>query len=125
MLNKDEVQAQEERLRDKISLLDSEKKKELYTKLTKEIKDPDTYATLNWLLLTGLHHFYLRKWLNGSINLVIFIVSFILIFSNYSTIGLVMLGIILVVELKELFFSQVIVQDYNNKITEELLDTIK
>jgi hypothetical protein len=108
MLNKDEVQAQEERLRDKISLLDSEKKKELYTKLTKEIKDPDTYATLN-----------------GSINLVIFIVSFILIFSNYSTIGLVMLGIILVVELKELFFSQVIVQDYNNKITEELLDTIK
>lgn len=126
-MNKDEVEKQEDFLRDEINNLDKEKKKLFFEKVEKEIKDPDTYASLNFLFLTGVHHFYLQKWLKGSINLGLFIIGLVLLFgSTFSYgIGLGMIIAIVILELNELFKAQIIIQDYNNKVLEENLKLFK
>jgi hypothetical protein len=126
-MNKDEVENKEEFLREEINKLDNDKKKLFFTKVEKEIKDPDTYASLNFLFLTGVHHFYLEKWLKGSINLILFIFGLILLFGSTFSYGFG-LGIILtivIIELNELFKSQIIVQDYNNKVLEKNLKLLQ
>ena len=126
-MNKDDIENQEEFLREEINKLDDEKRKLFFTKVEKEIKDPDTYASLNFLFLTGVHHFYLEKWLKGSINLSLFIFGLVLLFgSTFSYgIGLGIILSILVLELNELFKSQIIVQNYNNKVLEKNLKLFK
>ena len=126
-MNKDDIENQEEFLREEINKLDDEKRKLFFTKVEKEIKDPDTYASLNFLFLTGVHHFYLEKWLKGSINLSLFIFGLVLLFgSTFSYgIGLGIILSILILELNELFKSQIIVQNYNNKVLEKNLKLFK
>lgn len=126
-MNNDDVKKEEELLRNKILLLSDENRKVFYENVEKQIKDPDTYATLNFLFLTGLHHFYLQKWLKGAINLSLFVLGLILLFGSTFSYGFG-LGILLAVfilELNELFRSQIIVQDYNNKVLEKNLELFK
>ena len=125
MQSQEEVNKEENNLRNEIQKLSDENKKIFYSKIEKEIKDPDTYAVLNWLFIAGLHHFYLKKWLNGTINLTVFLVGFILFFSDNNTffgIGVGMLLSLFIVELIQLFKSQLILQDYNNIVTKRLLN---
>ena len=125
MLNIDEVNQKEESLRKKINTLSEEKRKELFLKVKEEIKDPDTYAALNWFFITGIHHFYLGKWINGLINLFGFILGVILIMINYTEIGISLILIISIIELWALFRSQLIIQDWNNQIYERIFNSIK
>jgi TM2 domain-containing membrane protein YozV len=125
MQSQEEVNKEENNLRNEIQKLSDENKKIFYSKIEKEIKDPDTYAVLNWLFIAGLHHFYLKKWLNGTINLTVFLVGFILFLSDNNTffgIGVGMLLSLFIVELIQLFKSQLILQDYNNIVTKRLLN---
>lgn len=126
-MNNDDVKKEEELLRNKILLLSDENRKAFYENVEKQIKDPDTYAALNFLFLTGIHHFYLQKWLKGTINLSLFVLGLILLFGSTFSYGFG-LGILLAVfilELNELFRSQIIVQDYNNKVLEKNLELFK
>ncbi|WP_121626932.1 TM2 domain-containing protein [Poseidonibacter antarcticus] len=126
-MNNDDVKKEEELLRNKILLLSDENRKVFYENVEKQIKDPDTYAALNFLFLTGIHHFYLQKWLKGTINLSLFVFGLILLFGSTFSYGFG-LGILLAVfilELNELFRSQIIVQDYNNKVLEKNLELFK
>ena len=126
-MNNDDVKKEEELLRNKILLLSDENRKVFYENVEKQIKDPDTYAALNFLFLTGIHHFYLQKWLKGTINLSLFVLGLILLFGSTFSYGFG-LGILLAVfilELNELFRSQIIVQDYNNKVLEKNLELFK
>lgn len=125
MLNLDAVKEKEESLRIKINTLPEEKRKEFFLKVKDEIKDPDTYATLNWFFIAGIHHFYLGKWLNGIIDLFVFIIGIILIIINYTEIGISLILIISVIELWALFRSQLIIQDWNNQIYERVFNSIK
>ncbi len=117
----DEALQKEESIRSRASLLDDSKRKLYYARLNKALKDPDTYAVLNWIFLAGLHHFYLKKYLRGVINLSIFLVGAILLYNEYYLYGSIVIGVILITELYELFFSQTIILDYNNKISEQIL----
>lgn len=121
MLNAEQVAADEEQLRGRVQLLSAEQKKYFYRAFEKQIKDPDTYAVLNYLLLAGLHHFYLGKWSRGFINLAVFLLGGLLLLVGSGVIGLLLLAVILVVELPALFQSQTIVADYNNKVMARLL----
>jgi TM2 domain-containing membrane protein YozV len=128
MQNKEEINKEENDLRNKIQELSDDNKKIFYSTIEKEIKDPDTYAVLNWLFIAGLHHFYLKKWFNGTINLTVFLVGVILSFSDNTTlfgIGVGMLISLFIIELFQLFKSQLILQDYNNMVTRRLLDNFK
>ena len=120
-MDKDEILKKEDLLRQEIQDLSIENKKSFYAKIEKKIKDPDTYAVLNWLFLSGLHHFYLQKWTQGIINLSLFVISIFLLFSEYTYWGIGILIALFIFELKELFQSQSIVLDYNNKMSEKIL----
>ena len=121
ILKRDEVDAEEERLREQVRNLPEQERKAFYDQLKRELRDPDTYAVLNWFFLVGLHHFYLGRWIRGLINVVLVAagVAF-MIYEQWIT-GAVLVGIVIVMEMWELFRSQIIVQDWNNRVYERLL----
>lgn len=79
MLNREQVEQRQEQLREQIALLPQKQRKHFYQRWQKQVKDPDSYAVLNYLLLAGLHHFYLGKWLRGAVNLLISVIAILLV----------------------------------------------
>lgn len=124
MKNKETIQANEERIRKWVRELPDDKRLQFFKQAEQELKDPDTYAVLNYLFIAGLHHFYLGKWLRGSINLSIFITGAVLLFTQFTAAGLLLLIGATVIELKDLFYSQLVVQDYNNGVMEKIYHSL-
>lgn len=91
MANKS-LRLEENKLRDQISRLPLEKKRHYYNLEEDNLKDPDTYAALNWLFIAGLHHFYLGRWKRGSINLILMMLGTLLLLTGH----LIILGAVLV-----------------------------
>lgn len=120
MKTKEATQEEEERIRKLVRELPDEKRLLFFQQAEKNLKDPDTYATLNFLFVAGLHHFYLGQWVRGSINLFIFLAGVVFLFSGQVAIGIVLLIAISMVELRALFAAQTVVQDYNNAVMERI-----
>lgn len=120
MKDNEAIQQEEERIRRLVRELPDEKRALFFKQAEKHLKDPDTYATLNFLFIAGLHHFYLGKWIRGSINLFIFLMGVVLLFTGLAFTGVLLLVVISVIELKALFKSQIVVQDYNNGVMEAI-----
>mgnify|MGYP000937358225 CR=1 FL=1 len=118
MKNKQTNQEDEERIRRLVRELPDDQRLRYFEQVEKRLKDPDTYAALNFLFIAGLHHFYLGKWVRGSINLSVFLFGIALLFTALVWLGALLLFFITVVELKALFQSQSIVQAYNNDMME-------
>ncbi|WP_292924369.1 TM2 domain-containing protein [Nitrosomonas sp.] len=118
--NKQTIAADEERIRRMVRELPDDKRPRFFREVEKQLKDPDTYATLNFLFIAGLHHFYLGKWVRGFINLGIFLIGMLMLFTSLAGVGLLLLIVITAVELKALFQSQTVVQDYNNGVMERI-----
>lgn len=112
-----EAEAEEERLRVAVRTLSDDQRRRFYDIATPRLRDPDTYAVLNWSLLAGMHHFYLGRWLRGSATLLCFIGGVAALFSDaLRWPALLVLLLILVIELSELFRSQTIVRNHNNRV---------
>jgi TM2 domain-containing membrane protein YozV len=122
MLERQAVEREEEELRQAANRLDDAARAAYYQRVEKRLRDPDTYATLNFLFITGLHHFYLKRWARGALSLTGFFAGVILIFAEQYLIGVLLIAAIGVWELYELFRSQLIVQDYNNKVMRAALE---
>ena len=123
-LKTDQVEQQEEILRSQIRELDETKRKKFYSRYSAQLKDPDTYAVLNFFFITGLHHFYLTNHLQGSFNLSGLVIGLILIFGDSESgvvTGFSLLVLVTIIELPALFRSQVIVTDYNNRLAVKTL----
>jgi len=123
-LKQSEVDAREEELRLEVRELPDEQRKAYFEQTERRLKDPDTYAVLNYLFIAGLHHFYLGRWFRGLINLAVFGGGIYLMFLDQWRNGFIVIGIITALELYALFRSQIIVQHYNNDISEEILDSL-
>lgn len=124
-LRKDQVQQREEEFRQNLRDLDDEERANFYRIYNKKLRDPDTYAVLNWLFLTGMHHAYLGRWVRGLINLSVMIAGIILLFSENAQVGFWMIVAILAIELPALFRSQIIVADFNTRQGEKVLEQIQ
>ena len=120
MKSKEAIQEDEERIRQRVRALPNEKRLRFFKQAEQELKDPDTYAVLNYLFVAGLHHFYLGKPVRGTINLCIFIAGTVMLFTGLAGAGLLLIIAITVVELRDLFNSQSVVQDYNNEVMEKI-----
>lgn len=120
MKNRQAIEQDEERIRKMVRELPDDKRLCFFREAEKQLKDPDTYATLNFLFIAGLHHFYLGKWVRGFINLGIFLAGAVMLFTSLSGVGLLLLIAVTVIELKALFQSQTVVQDYNNGVMERI-----
>ena len=125
MLKQDEVDAREEELRLIVRELPDEKRKAFYARAERDLKDPDTFAVLNYLFIAGLHHFYLGRWFRGIINLVVFGGSIYLMYLGQWQNGFIVFGTITVLELYALFRSQIIVKAYNNKLSKAILSSLR
>ncbi len=124
MISKKEVEKKEEEIRQRLRDLPDEKRKEFYELSNPKIKDPDTYATLVYILILGLHHIYLKRWTKFLIVFGALVTAIIALGTGYVGLGGLILLCIIISELHSLFRSQVIVQDYNNKIMEKTYDKI-
>lgn len=124
MINADAVNDEEERLREEVRLLNEQGRLRFYREFEQQVKDPDTYAVLNYLFISGLHHFYLHRWLRGAVNLALFIVAVAMMVGGLLWYGIGLLAAVTLVELYALFRAQVIVQQYNNRLMRQLLDKI-
>lgn len=121
MLDERDTEREEDRLRDIIGRLPADQRRAFYERARNRIKDPDTYAALNWFFLAGLHHFYLGRAGRGAVNLFGFVIGLALLFSALFLLGLVLILVILAVELFELARSQAIVRHHNNLETRAIL----
>lgn len=121
MLDQDEVDAEEERLRDLAGRLPDDQRREFFRQLKRELRDPDTYAVLNWFFLVGLHHFYLGRWGRGLVDLVAFLAGTGLLIGQQILPGAALILLVVIVEMGALFRAQIIVQDWNNRLYRSLL----
>lgn len=111
-LRAESVHEAAESLRHKIDGLSSAERAEYYAQYTQAIKDPDTYAVLNWVFLAGLHHFYLQHYLRGLLNLSVMTIGIALCFV-LPVLGGALILLVTLVELPALFRSQLIVEAHN------------
>ena len=121
MLRQEEVEAEEESLRKAIRELSEDRRAEFYRQAGKAVKDPDTYAALNWFFIAGLHHFYLGRWQLGLLDLGALVIAIGCFMSGLVWAGVAILVIVYSWELWQLFRSQIIVQDWNNRLYRDLL----
>jgi TM2 domain-containing membrane protein YozV len=124
MLSEAEVNEEEERIRQRVRQLPDDKRFVFFQKTEKQLKDPDTYATLNYLFIAGLHHFYLGNWVRGLFNLAVFLTGMIMLFTPLFIPGILLIITISAVELFALFKAQVIVQAHNNAIMNRIYQEI-
>jgi len=122
VLGRDEVAAREEEIRARVRRLPDRQRREFYLRAEKSLRDPDTYAVLNYLFIAGLHHFYLGKWIRGMVNISVFAVGVTLLVAGYVREGLAVIVFISVLELYALFRAPLIAQDHNNRVMERILD---
>lgn len=115
------VNAQEENIRLRVRELNDPQRKMYYERFRVQMKDPDTYAVLNYFFLTGLHHMYLGYYVRGAINLLILIVGVGLLSTGAILLGTLAIVVILCSELMALFRAQVIVAHHNNGVAEQIL----
>ena len=124
-LKKDLVEYESQRLKERVRELNDDQRRHYFNLLEPALKDHDTYAVLNYLLLLGLHHFYLGKFFRGSLNLIILLTgTSLILFTKYVFVGTLIIFFILIVELLALFRSQVIVMNHNNHLSKEILKSI-
>jgi TM2 domain-containing membrane protein YozV len=112
---------EEEEIRKAVRSLNNSENQYYQKKIYKLSRDPDTYATLNWFCISGLHHLYLKKYFRGAFNL------FLMCFGLYKILsfGLFVLLILFLIELPALFYSQRIVKKYNIVTSRKILEEIR
>lgn len=106
-MSSEQLRDEEEALRKQIRELTPEQRKEYFRLEGEQIKDPDTYAVLNWFVMAGLHHFYLGKTERGVINLCVMLFGLVLL-PFFPIIGIIVLLGIVIVELPQLFRKSVV-----------------
>jgi len=119
-----ELSDREEHLREQIRQLSDEQRKHYYRLERQQLKDPDTYAVLNYFFIAGLHHFYLGRTNRGLINIALMVVGLLLL-PLFAPLGVIMLVPVFIVELPQLFKSQRIVYAHNLDLMDDILETVR
>ena len=105
-------------LRRRVTQLPPDARRAYYAEEAKLIKDPDTYAVLNYFFVFGLHHFYIGKFFTGLICLILYIVGML----TFLVGGWIIILLLALFDLPQLFFSQRIVHKHNNTIARRLVE---
>lgn len=135
----DELETLEEQVRQSEESLGEQQRKQYYASCKNRLKDPDTYATLNYFLTFGLHHFYLGRIDRFTEDMVGCGVGFFLVLNawfqvirwNYIgglisfVIGIGILAYFTLTEIIELFKSENIVRTYNLRQKMNLLKQLE
>lgn len=120
----EQLEKQEELLRSQVNSLPEHQKKEFYERQSKSLKDPDTYATLNWFFLGGFHHCYLGKYALFALELILLIVSIVGFVLGHPSAFLI-LALLVIYELPQLFFSQKTARQHNYQLSCEIFNEVR
>lgn len=115
------IEAEEERIREQVRQLPADARAAFHREARRRMRDPDTYAVLNWFFLVGLHHFYLGRVARGLTDVVVVAAGVGGIIAGYVAAGATAIVAVLAAELYALFRSQLIVQDFNNRVQRRIL----
>lgn len=118
------LEKNEEQLRSQVNSLPENQKKKFYELQSKKLKDPDTYATLNWFFLGGFHHCYLGNYALFALELTLLIVSIIGLMLGHSS-ALFIIALLVIYELPQLFFSQKIARQHNHRLSCEIFNDVR
>ncbi|OOE71738.1 hypothetical protein [Salinivibrio kushneri] len=99
------LEAQEEALRKQVNGLTQSQKKRYFAEQSRQLKDPDTYAALNWAFLGGFHHLYLRKYRLFIVECTLLVIAVIGLVMSQPYFALILVGLVLF-ELPQLFLAQ-------------------
>ncbi|MCK5883179.1 MAG: hypothetical protein KAG61_05780 [Bacteriovoracaceae bacterium] len=121
----DILEREEDEVRSRVNSLSDDARRDFFCKLDDQIKDPDTYATLNYFFIAGLHHFYLKKFTRGSIDLFLYALGLALLSTEIYSGGLILLLLVSIFEIPSLFKSEVIVKRYNLELRKEILSSLR
>jgi TM2 domain-containing membrane protein YozV len=125
MNNRFELEDKELELMNKIAEMEPNKRKQYYLLESKEIRDPDTYATCCYFFMCGIHDFYLGKFLAGILSIIgAFIFLFSIFVPSTAPVGWVVIAIILIRSTYCLLSSQKIVLKHNLKKMQQILDSV-
>ncbi|BDP30175.1 TPA: hypothetical protein RQK93_004447 [Vibrio vulnificus] len=120
----EQLEENEELLRKQVNLLPEVQKKEFYNRQSKKLKDPDTYATLNWFFLGGFHHCYLGKYGLFALEITMLLVSVVGIVLGHTS-ALLILMLLVIYELPQLFFSQKIARQHNYDLSCKIFNDVR
>lgn len=120
----EQLEHNEELLRTQVKSLPEAQKKEFYEQQSKKLKDPDTYATLNWFFLGGFHHCYLGKYGLFILELALLTISVIGLILGHPS-ALIILSLLVIYELPQLFFSQKIARQHNYQLSCEIFNSVR
>lgn len=120
----EQLEKNEELLRNQVNLLPETQKKEFYERQSTKLKDPDTYATLNWFFLGGFHHCYLGKYGLFALELALLTISIIGLILGHTS-AFIILALLVFYELPQLFFSQKIARQHNFNLSCEIFNDVR
>lgn len=121
MLDQRTIDAEEDCLRAAVASLPDSERAAFHREARRRLRDPDTYAVLNWFFMVGLHHFYLGRYGRGLLDIGLVAAGIGLMIGGHLLVGLGAILVVFILELQALFRSQVIVQAWNNGLQRQLL----
>ena len=114
----------EEKIRILAGQLPGDKRLLFWTEVQKKLKDPDTYAAMNFAFMFGLHHFYVGKWCRGLLAISLFVLGLITLFV-VPMVGVLLIACVICSAIPALFRSDTIVRQYNNELMEQMYRQVK
>lgn len=126
MFSEKELNLEESVLREQVASLPPVLQDQFQQLVGASRKSASTYANLNLLCLLGVHHFYLQRWLRGSLNFVSTVGAIYLLFSASSPIiGISVLLANIIIEIPQLLNIRHIVHAHNIRIMQQSLDAVR
>lgn len=122
MFSEKELNLQESELREQIRALSPEELSVYHRLEASELKSPARYLQLNWLFPLGAHHYYLERWLRGTINLVLTLSgTWMLLITEAPWYGALMLIAVVLIEVPQFLNARLLVRNRNNQIMQVCL----
>lgn len=122
----DDVDQEEERIRLIVRHLPDATKAAYFERYQAELRDPDTFAVLSYMVLTGFRHVYLGDLRRAAMDVFAVAVGFgLLIWGGaVNWVGALPLAIVFVLDLRDLFRSQQLVKAHNNRTALRLIEQL-
>ncbi|MEX0738618.1 MAG: hypothetical protein WD071_04700 [Pseudohongiella sp.] len=122
MFSEKELNLEEHELREQIRSLSGVQRQFYLAQESARLKDPDRYLLLNWLFPLGLHHFYLKRWGRGVINMGLTMAGLALLLGTGERLyGAMLLTAVVFIEIPQLLNARHLVHSQNNRIMAKCL----
>lgn len=116
MFSQKELNLEEHELREQIRSLPDVQRHYYHRLESRRLKSPARYLTLNRLFPLGLHHFYLRRWVRGLINISLTASGLVMLLATSQPLyGIMLLLAMVIIEIPQLLNARHLVHSQNNQ----------